>query len=147
MAGGSKSVGVTMIVAKDQKIGFIAGAWDLLHPGHLYTLQQCRANCDLLLVGLHVNPNSERKGKNKPVQTIWERWCQLQACQWVDSIIPYETDADLINMLKMIPINVRFLGEDYLKRQDEITGKDIVPIKYIKRGHTYSSSELRRRLK
>jgi len=131
----------------DQKIGFIAGAWDLLHSGHLWTLAQCHNYCDYLVVGLHVDPSKQRKHKGKPIQTVFERWNQLLGCRWVDNIFPYETEEDLKNMLHVLAIDVRFLGEDYLKRQDEITGKDIVPIKYIKRGHTYSSSELRRRLK
>jgi glycerol-3-phosphate cytidylyltransferase len=126
-------------------IGFICGAWDLLHPGHLYTLHECKRYCDKLVVGLHVDPSKERKGKGKSVQTIFERWLQLRDCKWVDKIIPYESELDLLNILSMGDFDIRFLGEDYLTRKD-ITGKDIVPIKYIKRNHSYSSSELRNRL-
>jgi glycerol-3-phosphate cytidylyltransferase len=121
-------------------IGFIASSFDLLHPGHLYTLKECKLRCDYLIVGLHVG------GRNKKlVETVFERWMRLAACEYVDTIIPYETEEDLENMLKVINIDVRFLGEEY-KTRDDITGKDIVPVQYIPRQHSWSSTRLRNKL-
>jgi len=128
------------------KIGFIAGAFDLLHPGHIHALGECRKSCDMLLVGLHVNPRLERKEKNLPVQTVFERFVQLHACMYVDDIIPYETETDLLNLLKMQDIDIRFLGTEYQEKGRKITGKSIIPIKYIKRHHSFSSTELRKKL-
>ena len=122
-------------------IGFIASSFDLLHPGHLFTLGVCRQNCDYLIVGLHVGGR-----KKKLVETVYERWVRLKACKSVDMIVPYETEGDLENILKTLDIGVRFLGEDYIKRKD-ITGKDLVPIRYIRRDHTWSSTELKNRIK
>ena len=125
--------------------GFIAGAFDLLHPGHLYTLAECKKHCNILVVGIHVDPSLERKDKNKPVQTVFERYIQLASCRYVDEFVPYETEQDLLNILNTLKIDVRFLGSEY-EHSDKITGKDIVPIKYIPRNHSHSSSELRKRL-
>jgi len=129
------------------KIGFVCGSWDLLHPGHLHLLGECKSRCTLLIVGLHVDPSVERKGKSKPIQTVFERFLQLKACRDVDQVVPYETEKDLTNILTTYNIEVRFLGSDYEDRQDEITGKDLVPIEYIPRLHSYSSSELKERIK
>jgi len=122
-------------------VGFIASSFDLLHPGHLYTLMACQNRCDYLVVGLHVGGR-----KKKLVETVFERWMRLNACKYVDKIIPYETEEDLENMLKVLNVDVRFLGEDYKTRKD-ITGKDIVPIEYISRKHSWSSTSLRERIK
>jgi glycerol-3-phosphate cytidylyltransferase len=143
---------------KRKVVGFTAGAFDLLHAGHLIFLERCKLKCDVLIVGLHVNPQLERKEKNKPVQSVLERTIQLQGCKFVDMIMPYETEEDLKTILLTSDIDVRFLGSDYLKKvhplgmletpdSDKITAKDIVPICYIPRKHNYSTTELRRRIK
>jgi glycerol-3-phosphate cytidylyltransferase len=122
------------------KIGIIFSSWDLLHPGHLYTLRECKNRCDFLIVGLHIGGR-----KKKLVETVFERWMRLYACRYVDKIVPYETEEDLVNMLYTSGANVRFLGEDYVDRRD-ITGKDILPIEYIQRKHNWSSTELRKKI-
>lgn len=126
--------------------GFICGAFDLLHTGHVYTLGECKKYCDHLTVGLHVDPSNERVKKNKPIETVFERYIRLKGCRFVDDIIPYETNEDLINLLAIGNFDIRFLGTDYKDRQEDIIGKDIVPIKYIDRKHTYSTTKLRQRL-
>jgi len=123
------------------KIGFICSSFDLLHPGHLYTLAECKRYCDYLIVGLHVGGR-----KKKLIETVFERYIRLSSCKYVDKIVPYETEEDLENMLKILHIDVRFLGEDYKTRKD-ITGKDIVPIVFISRKHNWSSTELKERIK
>jgi glycerol-3-phosphate cytidylyltransferase len=130
--------------------GFVCGAFDLLHPGHVIMLKQCKDNCDYLLVGLHSDPSIDRPAKNKPVQTLYERYLQLKACKYVNNIIPYDTEKDLENMLAIEDINIRFVGEDY--RDCRLTGHDIcdqkqIEIIYCDRRHDYSSSNLRQRIK
>ena len=83
----------------DDVVGITFGAFDLLHPGHLIMLEQCKEFCDNLVVGLHTNPSIERPNKNEPVQSIFERFVQLKACRFVDEIIPYDTEQDIINIL------------------------------------------------
>jgi glycerol-3-phosphate cytidylyltransferase len=130
-------------------VGFTASAFDLLHPGHVLMLEEAADCCDYLIVGLQVDPSQERQNKSKPIQTVLERYLQLKACKYVDEIIPYETENDLCVLLGTLPINVRFIGEEY--KSERITGQDIcerrsIHIHYNKRRHLYSSSELRARL-
>jgi glycerol-3-phosphate cytidylyltransferase len=127
------------------KIGLVASAFDLLHVGHLALLAEAKNHCDKLVVALHVDPSLERTAKNKPIETVLERYLRLKSCLYIDEIIPYETEVDLFNLLAILKPDVRFLGSDYEGKG--FTG-DALPIKviYIKRDHNYSSSDLRKRI-
>jgi len=130
--------------------GITFGAFDLLHAGHVHFLKASREQCDNLIVGLHSDPSFERPTKNRPIQTIFERNTQLIGCRYVNEIIPYDTEADIENMLNVYDIHVRFLGSDY--EDKKCTGHDIcldqdIKIIYIPRLHDYSSTELRDRIR
>jgi len=124
-------------------IGFTCGAFDLLHAGHIVMLEEAKSNCDYLIVGLQTDPSIDREEKNKPVQTVYERYVQLNAVQYVDEIIPYDTEQSLLDLLQSQKIDIRFIGEDY--RDREFTGNDL-PIEayYTSRQHSFSSSSLRK---
>jgi len=129
--------------------GITFSSFDLLHAGHVSMLQECKGQCDFLIVGLQTDPTINRPNKNKPVQTTFERYTQLYALESVDEIIPYDTEEDLLNMLSILDINKRFIGSDY--KNAYIHGKDIcdlrnIEIVFIDRLHNYSSSELRKRV-
>jgi len=126
--------------------GFTTGAWDLLHVGHLIFLEECKNYCDHLLVGLHLDPSKERKVKQKPVQSVYERLMQLKACKYIDSVMVYETERELETILRNSHIDIRFLGTDY-DGDKSITAEDAVPIHYIDRNHDYSSTELKERIR
>lgn len=128
-------------------IGFTASTFDLLHPGHIAMLAEARAKCDFLIVGLLTDPTISRPDiKDKPVQTIFERFIQIQAVSYVDWLIPFETEEELVQMLLMIMPDFRFVGEEY--RDKDHTGKHIKGIKiiYNRRRHGYSSSDIRERV-
>jgi glycerol-3-phosphate cytidylyltransferase len=131
------------------KIGFNCSSFDLLHAGHVTMLKMEKDLCDYLKVALQVDPTIDRPGiKNKPIQSIYERYVQLQACKYVDEILVYSTEFDLLQLIMTQKIDVRFLSEEYLYR--DFTGKDYcvkngIELHYHKRGHIYSSSELRQR--
>jgi len=127
------------------KIGFTCSTFDLLHAGHVSMLREASSQCDWLICGLQVDP-SVREGKNSPIQTLVERYTQLECIKYVDEIIPYQTEQDLLDILQMYPINIRILGEEY-KYQD-FTGKDIrgIELYFNKRDHRFSSSDLRKRV-
>jgi len=131
-----------------QKVGFTCSTFDLLHAGHIIMLEECKSLCDYLIVGLQVDPSVDRPEKNKPVQSITERYIQLKAVKFVDQIIPYSTEADLLNMLLFLPIDIRILGEEY--QDKHFTGREIpghIEICHFnKRRHSYSSTELRQRI-
>jgi glycerol-3-phosphate cytidylyltransferase len=132
------------------EVGFTCGAFDLLHAGHVSMLEFCKNHCDRLIVGLHTNPAIDRESKNTPIQSTFERYVQLQACKYVDTIIPYDTEQDLVDMMGILNIQIRFLGEEY--EGTEFTGYDIckqrgIGVIYTPRLHKYSSSSLRNKIK
>ncbi len=131
------------------KIGFTCSTFDLLHAGHISMLREAKQQCDYLICGLQIDPSVDRPQKNKPIQTIVERYIQLNAVGYVDEIIPYATEEDLKDILSMLQIDVRILGEEY--RDKEFTGKDIcrkrdIQLFFNKREHRFSSSDLRKRV-
>ena len=124
-------------------IGFTCGAFDLLHAGHIVMLEEAKSNCDYLIVGLQTDPSIDRENKNKPVQTVYERYVQLNAVKYVDEIIPYDTEQSLLDLLQSQKIDIRFVGEDY--RDMEFTGMDLpIEVFYTSRQHSFSSSSLRK---
>lgn len=132
---------------KGKKIGFTASTFDLLHPGHIAMLAESRANCDFLIVGLLTDPTISRpESKQKPIQTTFERFIQIQAVSYVDWLIPFDTEEELEQILLMIMPDIRFVGEEY--KYVNHTGKNIqgINIFYNKRKHGYSSSNLRERV-
>ena len=130
----------------DKKIvGFTCGSFDLCHYGHILMFKECRSKCSHLIVGLQVNPNRDRSEKNIPIQSLEERWGQLEAVKYIDDIMIYETEKDLIKLLINLEIDVRFVGKDWENRN--YTGKDLdTPVIFNSRDHSFSTSELRRRI-
>ena len=132
------------------RVGITFSAFDLLHAGHIGMLREARANCDYLIVGLQTDPTIDRPTeKNKPVQTLVERYAQLNALKFIDEIVPYQTEEDVIDILELFQIDVRFLGEEY--REKEFTGKDVcrkrgIELHFNKRDHRFSTSGLRKRV-
>lgn len=132
------------------KIGFTCSAFDLLHAGHILMLEEAKSHCDYLIVGLQIDPSIDRPSKNKPIQSPEERLIQLGAVKYVDEIITYETEKDLLNILKVLRFDVRFLGEEYKNMRftgDKVCEKRGIQIYYNKRKHKFSTSELRDRVK
>ena len=132
------------------RVGITFSAFDLLHAGHIGMLREAKANCDYLIVGLQTDPTIDRPTeKNKPVQTLVERYAQLNALKFIDEIVPYQTEEDVIDILELFQIDVRFLGEEY--REKEFTGKDVcrkrgIELHFNKRDHRFSTSGLRKRV-
>jgi glycerol-3-phosphate cytidylyltransferase len=89
-----------------KKVGFTCSCFDLFHAGHIMMLKEAKAVCDYLIVGLQTDPTIDRKEKNKPIQSVFERFVQLQACKYVDEVVVYESEKDLLDILKSYPINV-----------------------------------------
>lgn len=130
-----------------ERVGIVASCFDLFHAGHILMLTEAKENCDRLVVALQSDPTIDRPEKNKPIQNLFERFIQVNACKYVDQIIPYDTEADLLNLLSGYDWDVRFLGDDYRDHQG-YTGYGLdIPIHYCSRRHDYSSSSLRERIK
>ena len=134
---------------KKLKVGFTASAFDLLHAGHISMLVDAKDQCDHLIVALQNDPTQDRPEKNKPIQSIVERFIQLKAVKYVDEVVVYNTEKDLEDLLLMLPIDIRILGEEY--RDKPFTGRDICTSKGIElyfnqRRHSFSTSDLRKRV-
>lgn len=131
------------------KIGVTFSTFDLLHAGHNLMLKEAKSFCDYLICGLHVDPQIERPNKNKPVQSLVERYIQLSSVKYVDEIVPYNLEKDLHDILLGYQIDVRIIGADY--KGIDFSGKDIcrdkgIEIIYNQRSHNFSSTELRQRI-
>ena len=131
------------------RIGFTASSFDLFHAGHIMMLKEAKSKCDYLIVGLQTDPTIDRDWKNKPVQGVFERFVQLQACKYVDEVIPYATEKELLDILLSYPIDVRIVGDEY--KDQEFTGKEEcwkhdIEIYYNRREHSFSTTELRQRV-
>jgi len=128
------------------KVGFTCSTFDLFHAGHVMMLKEAKTKCDYLIVGLMIDPTVDRPGvKNKPVQTVLERFIQVKACSYVDEIIPYGTEKELMDILTSYPIDVRIIGEEY--RDKQFTGYNLpISVYFNSRQHSFSTTELRQRV-
>ncbi len=129
------------------KIGITFSAFDLLHAGHIKMLEEAKRQCDYLICALQTDPTLDRPEKNKPVQSVVERYIQLKGCRFVDEIIPYATEQDLVDILRSFKIDVRIIGDEYINQK--FTGREYCEEKGIElyfnsRDHRFSSSGLRR---
>ena len=129
--------------------GVIAGNFDVIHPGYIAMFNECKNHCDYLIAGLQTDPTLDRASKNAPIQSVVERQIQLGCNRFVDEIVVYQTEKDLQDILLTLPIDVRILGVEYENK--DFTGKDIcmnrgIEIVYNGRDHSFSSSNLRKRV-
>lgn len=131
------------------RIGITFSQWDLLHAGHIAMLSEAKNHCDYLIAGLQNNAQWDRPEKNEPIQSIVERQIQLAATRYVDEIVVYNTEQDLVDLLLILPIDVRILGVEY--EDKEFTGRHEcyardIEIIFNGRDHSFSSSSLRKRV-
>lgn len=132
----------------EAKVGITCSTFDLFHAGHVKMLEEAKQVCDYLIVALQVDPTLDRPEKNKPIQTVVERYIQVAACEYVDEIVPYVTEADLEDIFSSFDLDVRIIGDEY--KDKNFTARDIcsarnIAIYYNKRDHRFSSSDLRQR--
>ena len=131
------------------RVGFTCSTFDLLHAGHVSMLQEAKSQCDWLIVGLQNDPSIDRPIKNRPVQSIVERYLQLSGNKYVDQIIPYNSEKDLEDLLSTLSIDVRILGDEY--KDKEFTGRAIcvrrgIELYFNGRDHSFSTTDLRKRV-
>ena len=141
---------VKKLKQEGKKIGIVFSSFDLLHAGHVAMLSEAKNHCDYLICGLQTDPTIDRPDtKNKPIQSIVERQIQLAACRYVDEVVVYSTEQDLVDLLLILPVDVRILGVEYAEK--EFTGKYECELRGIEivfngRDHSFSSSSLRKRV-
>lgn len=136
--------------AQGKKIGITFSTFDMLHAGHIAMLSEAKNHCDYLICGLQTDPTIDRpETKNSPIQSIVERQIQLAACRYVDEVVVYQTEQDLVDLLLILPLDVRILGVEY--EEKNFSGRDEcydrgIDIVFNGRDHSFSSSSLRRRV-
>ena len=141
---------VRALKEQGKKIGITFSTFDLLHAGHVAMLAEAKNHCDYLIAGLQTDPTIDRPDtKNKPVQSIVERQIQLASCRYVDEVVVYSTEQDLVDLLLILPVDVRILGVEYAEKDFTGKGECImrgIDIVYNGRDHSFSSSSLRKRV-
>jgi glycerol-3-phosphate cytidylyltransferase len=141
---------VRKLKEEGKKIGITFSTFDMLHAGHIAMLAEARNHCDYLICGLQTDPTIDRPDtKNRPVQSIVERQIQLAACRYVDEVVVYQTEQDLVDLLLILPLDVRVLGVEY--EHKDFSGKAEcyqrnIEIIFNGRDHSFSSSSLRKRV-
>lgn len=141
---------IKQLKANGKRIGITFSTFDMLHAGHIAMLSEAKNHCDYLIAGLQTDPTIDRPDtKNHPVQSIVERQIQLSACRYVDEVVVYQTEEDLVDLLLILPVDVRILGVEY--QGQDFTGRDEGTMRGIElvfngRDHSFSSSSLRRRV-
>ena len=122
--------------------GFIAGNFDVIHPGYIKTFKECKENCDHFTILLHTDPTIERPNKLKPILNIDERIDVLSSIKYIDDIQVYTYEKELIEILKNGDFTIRFLGDDYIDK--DFTGSHLnIPIHYISRDHGWSTTKFK----
>lgn len=134
---------------RNNTVGITFSTFDFFHAGHVKMLEEAKTVCDYLIVGLQLDPSLDRKEKNKPVQSVIERYIQVSSCKFVNEVVPYVTEKDLDEILRSFKIDIRIIGEEY--QDKEFTGKAYceqkgIDIYYNSRDHEYSSSGIRKRI-
>lgn len=131
-------------------VGITFSTFDLLHAGHIAMLEEAKSQCDYLIVGLQSDPTIDRPDtKNKPIQTMFERYVQLKALKYIDEIIPYQTEQDCEDILSTLSLDVRIIGDEYKTKPftgSEICKKRNIKVHFNKREHRFSSTDLRERI-
>jgi glycerol-3-phosphate cytidylyltransferase len=128
------------------KIGFTCSTFDLFHAGHIMMLKEAKSHCDYLIVGLQTDPTIDRPDtKNKPIQSMFERWLQVAACSFVDEVIPFATEQEICDIILTLRPDIRIVGEEY--RDINFTGKGLCNVYYNERKHSFSSTSMRERIK
>ena len=141
---------IKKLKADGKRIGITFSTFDMLHAGHIAMLSEAKNHCDYLICGLQTDPTIDRpETKNKPVQSIVERQIQLAACRYVDEVVVYQTEQDLVDLLLILPLDVRILGVEYQDKefsgQQECWDRGIALV-FNGRDHSFSSSGLRQRV-
>lgn len=141
---------IKRLKAEGKRIGITFSTFDMLHAGHIAMLSEAKNHCDYLICGLQTDPTIDRPDtKNRPVQSIVERQIQLAACRYVDEVVVYQTEQDLVDLLLILPVDVRILGVEYegkhFSGRDECDKREI-EIVFNGRDHSFSSSSLRKRV-
>lgn len=125
------------------KKGIICGNFDVIHPGYVAMFKEIKDNCEEVYILLHDDPTIERPEKKKPILSIEERREMLEMMFTYPVILSYNTEEELLFLIKSINPDVRFLGDDYIGKP--FTGDHLdIEINYINRDHGWSTTKFKK---
>jgi glycerol-3-phosphate cytidylyltransferase len=125
------------------KNGIIAGNFDVIHPGYIKMFKECKSYTENFIILLHTDPSIERPNKLKPILSIEERIELLESIKYINDIHTYTYESELIELLKGIKPDIRFLGDDY--RGKTYTGFELdIPVHYLNRDHGWSTTKFKK---
>ncbi len=128
--------------SKKGRIGFTAGNFDLLHPGYIYTFEAAKENCDYFIVFLQRDPSLTRFTKYKPVVPLYERYKVLMSIKYIDEVVCYDDEDDLLRLIEFYKPDVRILGDDYIGKR--FTGDHLpIDVVYTTRAHGWSTTKIK----
>lgn len=125
-------------------VGFTNGCFDILHPGHIYSLSQTAREADYLIVGLNSDASVKRlKGPERPINNTESRAIILSNLIMVDMVVVFEEDTPL-ELIKALEPNILVKGGDYTIEQivgakEVIAAGGRVIINPIIEGHSTTS--------
>ncbi len=126
-------------------IGFTSGYFDIMHPGHVIMLKECKRYCDYLLVAVNEyrtkTKQPDGREKNEPIWTPQERFLMVDSNRYADEVFLYDGELELYQYLSdnKNRIDVRILGEDH--KDKPFTGDDLdIDIVFNSRDHSYSTT-------
>ena len=126
-------------------IGFTSGYFDIMHPGHVIMLKECKRYCDYLLVAVNEyrtkTKQPDGREKNEPIWTPQERFLMVDSNRYADEVFLYDGELELYQYLSdnKNRIDVRILGEDH--KDKPFTGDDLdIDIVFNSRSHSYSTT-------
>ena len=130
-----------MIKFAPMKKGFIAGNFDLLHPGYIKLFKECgHIVTTLRYCCIPILPSNVPKFK--PILSVEERIEQLESNRYIDAIQVYTYEKDLEELIAKNDFQLRFLGTDY--RGKSYTGDQFnIPVHYLSRDHGWSTTKLK----
>ena len=131
------------MIAEKYDVGIIAGNFDVIHPGYIKMFKECKSYCKQFIVLLHTDPSIERPHKLKPILTKEERTEILTSIKYIDGIAYYTYEKELVELLKRLSPDIRFLGDDY--RGKTYTGFELdIPVHYLNRDHGWSTTKFKK---
>ena len=131
------------MIAEKYDVGIIAGNFDVIHPGYIKMFKECKSYCKQFIVLLHIDPSIERPEKLKPILTKEERTEILTSIKFINGIAYYTYEKELVDLIKRLSPDIRFLGDDY--RGKTYTGFELdIPVHYLNRDHGWSTTKFKK---
>lgn len=133
-----------------RRVVFTNGCFDLLHPGHIRSLEQARSLGDILIVGLNSDKSvRELKGEGRPVIPERERAEILSAFEFVDGVIIFDdlTPREVISQLlpDVLVKGGDWAGDQIVGREEvETAGGKVVSVPVVS---GYSTTEILRKIR